>query len=248
MDNDRLRHLKNEAIVTAKRLIAITLYVWLILTLFALHRALITDDPNASWRFGFAFINALALAKVILIGQEMHLGERLKNKPLIYTIIFKSFLFSLLLFVFHILEDGFIGWWHGKGFFDSISFDAAPDHSSLVSAVILCSILFVSLAPFFAYLEIERAVGAETLRGLLFGTSAHDELAIQEPVSAPPETPEIGYWYFERAGTVLGPFTEKEIRGMLRKQEITGETLVYNQARGIEWSASSEVFAAMRGN
>ena len=47
---------------------------------------------------GLALINALALAKVMLVARHLHLGE-LKNVPLIYPTLLKSALFTTVLAV-----------------------------------------------------------------------------------------------------------------------------------------------------
>lgn len=50
-------------------------------------------------------INAFIIAKVILIGEALHAGTRFEEKALIYSAIWKAFVFGLLVFAFHILEE-----------------------------------------------------------------------------------------------------------------------------------------------
>jgi len=57
---------------------------------------------------GFRF-NALALAKVMLVAQELHLGDQFRDAPLIYPTLLKSFVFTIVLACFKIVEDGAMG-------------------------------------------------------------------------------------------------------------------------------------------
>jgi len=41
--------------------------------------------------YGAALVNALVVAKVILIGEAVHYGRKLEAKPLIYSVFYKAF-------------------------------------------------------------------------------------------------------------------------------------------------------------
>ena len=47
--------------------------------------------------FGFAAIRALILAKFASIGHALHVGERFKNKPLVWPTLYRSIAFLVLL-------------------------------------------------------------------------------------------------------------------------------------------------------
>ena len=51
---------------------------------------------NSFFRYGFAIINALVLAKIIMIGEYARLGRRHEDQPLIISTLWKAFLFGLL--------------------------------------------------------------------------------------------------------------------------------------------------------
>src|ERR1700690_2241288 len=57
------------------------------------------------FNYGAALINALVITKVILIGEAVHLGKKLEARPLVYSAVHKAFVFGLLVFAFHILEE-----------------------------------------------------------------------------------------------------------------------------------------------
>jgi hypothetical protein len=166
MVDERLGRLKKEAIDESKELLKIFLYLWVLLSLFSLHKALIFNEDILTYQQGFAIINALALGKVILIAQGLHVGDRYKNKPLIYPILLKAAIFSAILLIFHVIEETLIGKWHGKTLAESVP---SFGDGSLQAIVMTVIILFVALIPFFGFMELERVIGAQTLHSLLFG-------------------------------------------------------------------------------
>ncbi|MGH6858491.1 MAG: hypothetical protein ACRECP_12870 [Methylocella sp.] len=166
MVNERMLRLKTGAFDETRKLFGIFIYLWVLLSLFSFHKALVLREESLIYHQGFAIINALALAKVILVAEFFHVGDRLKNRPLIYPIMFKSAVFAVILICFHIIEETFIGVLHGKTLFQSI-----PDigGGTLQGILMVGIIMFVVLMPFFAFRELEGAIGAEQLRFLLFG-------------------------------------------------------------------------------
>ena len=61
----------------------------MLLSLFALHRSIILNEPSLSLGQGFAIVNALVLAKFMLLGEDFNLADNLKSKPIIYPVVFK---------------------------------------------------------------------------------------------------------------------------------------------------------------
>ena len=120
MVNERLLRLKTGAIDETRKLFGIFIYLWVLLSLFSLHKALVLNDESLIYHQGFAIINGLALAKVVLVAEFFHVGDNLKNRPLIYPIIFKSAVFAVILICFHIIEETLIGVLHGKTFSQSV--------------------------------------------------------------------------------------------------------------------------------
>ena len=135
--------------------------------MFSLHKALVLNDESLIYHQGFALINALALAKVVLVAEFFHVGDTLKNRPLIYPIMFKSAVFAVILVCFHITEETLIGVLRGKTLSQSIPADIGG--GKLQGILMVGIIMFVVLMPAFAFRELERAIGAEQLRSLLFG-------------------------------------------------------------------------------
>jgi len=62
------------------------------------HKSLVLAEHGIDFTcHGFALINALALAKVMLAAKDLHLGEQFNEAPLTYPTLVKSALLSLAL-------------------------------------------------------------------------------------------------------------------------------------------------------
>ena len=159
MVKDQLQRLKEKGVSEARRLFWIFAYLWVLLGLFALHKSIVLNEPDPFYHQGFAVINALVLAKIMFFAEVFHAGEGLEDRPLIYPIMYKSAVFSLILISFHLLEEVLIGIWYGKAIGESITGLSGGLQEILVVAVIM----FVVLMPFFALREVGRDIGDDKL-------------------------------------------------------------------------------------
>ncbi len=158
------RNLKAKACNEAKHFAWIALYLWAFLAVLEIHKSIILAENNINLvAHGFAIINALALAKVMLVARELRLGD-LPGTPLIYPTLLKSGLFSLLLVCFKILEATLVGLYHGLSFGQSIA-ELGGTWRGILSFVLIA---FVLLAPFFAISELGELVGESNLVRVFF--------------------------------------------------------------------------------
>jgi hypothetical protein len=161
------RTLKQKAYHELKEFFGIALYLWVILALFQLYRSLLLSEEHVGVvvHQGFAIINALALAKVLLVAKALHLGEWVDDWPLIYPTLLKSALFTIVLACFKILEDAGLGMYRGKSFQESI---ADLGGGTLNGILCVSLILFVTLIPFFVITELQAVLGEGKLMQLFF--------------------------------------------------------------------------------
>src|SRR5580692_9794417 len=110
--------LKQKVYQGVKDYLILTAYLWLVFGLFVLYRSVILSEQEIPFvAHGLALLNALALAKVMLIAQDLHFAEkRFKDAPLIYPTLFKSVAFALVLGIFKIIEEALIGLFHHHPF------------------------------------------------------------------------------------------------------------------------------------
>lgn len=155
-----------KAIREFKRLIAIVLYLWVVFGLYVLDETVILGKRHIDFSaHGFAIVNALVLAKVLLVAEDFGFASRFRDRPLIFPILYKALAFSILFIVSHIGESVLLGVWRGKSVAESI-----PQIGGGTSVGFLCviGIMFVSLVPFFAFREVGRVIGEDKLWGLVF--------------------------------------------------------------------------------
>src|SRR5215469_13496896 len=86
--------------------------LWLFLYLAFFFAALVAYDTLllkeyevVYWNFGFALLNAAVITKVIMIGEYAKLGKRHEDKSVFISAVWKAFVFGLLVFAFHIVEE-----------------------------------------------------------------------------------------------------------------------------------------------
>ena len=78
--------LKQKARQGLKEYLTIAGYLWVVLALFVLYKSVVLAEHHIPFApQGVALLNALALAKVMMVAQHLHMGEKFKQAPLIYT-------------------------------------------------------------------------------------------------------------------------------------------------------------------
>jgi hypothetical protein len=158
---------KRGALEEGKQFLGIFIYLTLVFGVFVLHEWLVLNKEQINYRFyGIAFINALILAKILLLAEHFHFAEQLKEKPLFIPILYKSAAFTALLMVAYIIEESIMGLFRYESLRDA--FPKVGD-GSIEGWLFVAVIMTVALIPFFAYRELDRALGGSRLRDLLFG-------------------------------------------------------------------------------
>jgi hypothetical protein len=142
------------------------LYLALVFGLFTLHQWVVLASNHISYVFyGASIINALILAKIMHVAEALHFGERFRDKPLAYAILYKSVAFGLLLVVAYIVEEVIVGVLKGESLARSVpDLGGGTPAGILAVAVIMC----VALVPFFAFKEIRRVYGGAEFDSLVF--------------------------------------------------------------------------------
>jgi hypothetical protein len=162
--------LKQKAWQGMKEYFVISLYLWLVFGLFVIYQSVILAQHNIPFALhGFALINALALAKVMLVAREFNFADNFKNAPLIVPTLFKSAAFAVVLGCFKILEAIGVGLYHGRSISESI---IEVGGGSTEGILVLMVLLAVQLIPFFGFTELRRVFGEGKLERLFF-TSRH---------------------------------------------------------------------------
>jgi hypothetical protein len=172
--NDKSAGLKEQAIDEFKLFSIIALYLWIVLGSFTVYRRLIIAESGAAYlHYGIALIEALIIAKVILIGRIFGFSRRFENKPLIVPVLYKSMLFGVLVILFGVVEHLVEGWFRGQGLAGGLGDIGNLGAYELGARALM---LIAAFIPFFAAWEIGRVLGAQKLSALFFSRrEASDE-------------------------------------------------------------------------
>jgi len=163
--SDMRRNLTQRAVHEAREFVVIAVYLFVIFSLLIAYKSMVLAQHHIDFeRHGFALFNALALAKVMLLAQDLHLGDQFKDRPLIYPTILKSFAFTVVLACSAIIEEAAMGRLHGKSFHDSIEVGGG----TLQGIVTVSLLVFVMLIPFFGFIELRRVFGPDVIVGVFF--------------------------------------------------------------------------------
>jgi len=111
----------------------------------------------------FALLNAAVITKVIMIGEYAKLGRRHEEKALLISAVWKAFVFGLLVFAFHVIEEVIKRLIHGE------DMARASRELRLEQFAGRAIVVFCVFVPLFAFREFRRAMGEEEFRSLVFG-------------------------------------------------------------------------------
>jgi hypothetical protein len=128
---------------------------------FTWYRRLVLAEYQITYvRYGASLLEALVLAKVILIGDVLRLGRRFEDKPLIVPTLYKTVVFTLWVGVFSVLEHTIEGLLRGHGWAAGVGELISKGKYTLLGR---CLITFFTFIPFFAFRELERVKGRDQI-------------------------------------------------------------------------------------
>jgi len=156
--------LKQKAKHELREMLELSLYLAFFFCALAAYDMLLLNEYHVeSWNFAFALINALVITKVIMIGEYAKLGRKHENKSLLVSAVWKAFVFGLLVYAFHIVEEGIKRLIHGA------DLARAPREIRFDQLAGRAIVVFCIFVPLFAFRELKRVMGEDKFRALLFG-------------------------------------------------------------------------------
>jgi hypothetical protein len=144
----------------------IALYLWIFLGMFVLYRWLVAAETGAPYlHAGFALVQSMIIAKVVLVGRMFRFTRKYDDRPLIVPVLYKSALFGLLVMIFGVVEHMVEGLLHHEGVLGGLRKLADVGGYELAARVLMLVVAFV---PFFAFGEIGRVMGVDRLAAMFF--------------------------------------------------------------------------------
>jgi hypothetical protein len=117
----------------------------------------------APW--GIAMVKAAVLAKFMLLGKAIKLGERTTTSPLIWPTLHKAFAFLVLLIIMTIIEEAVVGMFHHRSVAASLGELVGPRLDETMAGFL---IILLVLIPFFAFRVLDEALGEGKLVRMFF--------------------------------------------------------------------------------
>lgn len=160
------QNLKQKAAHELRRYLVISFYLFVVFSLLIVHKSMILAEHRIHYALhGFALINALALAKVMLLAEDLHLADQFEDAPLIYPTLIKSIAFAVVLGCFTIGEHALMGRLRGRSLHESLADLGGGSWSDIL---VLMALVCVMLIPFFGFTELRRVFGPERLIRVFF--------------------------------------------------------------------------------
>jgi len=117
----------------------------------------------APW--GIAIVKALLLAKFMLVGRALKIGEGNSTRPLIWPTLYKALAFLVLLVILTTIEEAVVGLFHGRSIAASLG-DLAGRRLEETLASFL--IMLLVLIPYFAFRVLDEVLGEGRLARMFF--------------------------------------------------------------------------------
>ena len=138
-------------------------YLWAVFILLTLHAVV----GGAEYGVGMSFfllttVNAFLLVRTMPLAERSSFFQNLKHKPLIHSIVVKTLIFVAALVLAYAVEMALLGL---AGIGDGVFSLGGGLGGMLAWWLIFC----LALLPYFAFREVEAAVGADMMGKLLFG-------------------------------------------------------------------------------
>jgi len=128
-----------------------------------LYSLLLLRDFRARYLdLGFALLNALVVAKIIILGEYARIGRKYEKRRLILSIFYKTVAFVLFVFLFHLIEELI------KRFLHTGHFAGAFNQTRINDICGRGLVVFCTFLPLFAFRELRRVLGEKRFVDLLF--------------------------------------------------------------------------------
>lgn len=163
-----------------REMLVLFLYLAFFFCAMVTYNMFLLDRYNVkSWEFAFAIINAAVITKVIMIGEYAKLGRRLEDKSLFVSAVWKAFVFGLLVFAFHVVEEVIKRLIHGADVAKATGHIRFDDFAAR-SIVVFCTFI-----PLFAFREIRRVMGEGDFHTLIFRSQGREKGAASAGAERP---------------------------------------------------------------
>jgi hypothetical protein len=153
-----------------EKMLWLSLYLFAFLAALAAYRSLLLGEGGAgAWPLFDCAVEALVLAKVMLIGNALKLGERFFQRRMLARTLSRAFAFTIFALAFAGLEGLVKRMIRGNAFAE-VWQELANMGPKLI--LVRAVVLFIFFVPLFALWEIGRVLGKRKLHSMFFDLPA----------------------------------------------------------------------------
>ena len=158
--------LRQRATHDVKELVLISLYLYITLGAVILVKTAVLHTEGIEFTpWGIAIVKAVVLAKFMLLGEAMKIGERNTTSPLIWPTLQKAFALLALLIIMTIIEEAVVGLFHHRSIAASLSDLFGPRLEETLAGYL---IMLLVLLPYSAFRVLGEALGEARLARMFF--------------------------------------------------------------------------------
>jgi hypothetical protein len=161
--------LKERAIEELRTFKLVASYLFVCFAVLMFYESTLPGGAEAGvFSLGTAAIKAAIVAKFLLLGQALGVGEKARVTRVGPAIFSKSVRLWLLVIVLSVAEELLVGRFHGKSFGATL---ADYESRSITHMLAKSLVVLLILLPLIATREFSRTLGPGLLRGMLVGKS-----------------------------------------------------------------------------
>ena len=150
-----------------RRVVITTSYLFVCFSAVLFYRMAVLHSYGIDFApFGLAAIKALVMGKFIMLGRMTGIGDRYKDKPLIYPVLHQSLLFLVLLIVLSLAEETIRGWFHGQSVVDVFH-----DLGGWLQIAATALLLWLVLLPYLGFIRLTETLGEDRLQEIVWGVA-----------------------------------------------------------------------------
>ena len=158
--------LHQRAMRELKELVLISLYLYITLGAVIVMKTAVLHTQGIEFApWGIAIVKAVVLAKFMLLGRAMKIGERNTTSPLIWPTLHKAVAFLVLLIFLTIIEEAVVGLFHHRSIAASLGELFGPRLDETLAGYL---IMLLVLIPYFAFRVLGEALGEGRLTRMFF--------------------------------------------------------------------------------
>jgi hypothetical protein len=158
--------MRENLVTELKKFGVYTLILTFFFSAFTLYRRLILEEYALDFtNYGFNLVKSMILAKIILLGQALNLGQTFSGPPLIIPTAYKTIIFSIFVVAFAVVEHFTMGFLEGKSWETLYQALADKRMVQILAALLPMSFFFFF---FFAFLELQNFMPEKKILNLFF--------------------------------------------------------------------------------